>query len=489
MAIELSLRGLDKRKLAAVVFVGLLIVSVLSALAVKTLGTTIGILILGLTVGLPVAFGVVVYPRFGIIVLLISAYLIMWFYNMITIDFPLGTLMDAMEAILIIGFFLQQRTKPNWAIFKNPVTVLILIWIGYNLLEFFNPMAESRLAWVYTIRSVAVVMLMYFVFSYHIRTLEFIKLIIKIWLALSLFGALYAFKQEHFGFFEYEQKRLDANPLLQNLLYINGHWRKSSIFAEPVTFSYNMVMSTILCLCLMWGPTSMGKKIILGTMAAFFMLVMLYSGTRGAYVLLPAALILFAILTLNTKTIGIAAVAGIFFLFLINVPTSNVNLARFQTAFKPSQDASYNVRKTNRQRIQPYIRSHPIGGGLGSTGVWGVKFAPNSYLAKFPPDSGFMRVAVELGWIGLLILCALIFVVLKTGIENFFKIRNPELKSYCLAMLLMLFAVIVGNLPQEALVQFPTNIYFYLMIAMINILLRLDRAEPEQPEEKYILGM
>lgn len=488
MAIELSLRGLDKRRLLAVVFVGLLIASVLSALAIKTLGDTAGIIILGVTVGLPVAFGVIVYPRFGIIVLLISAYLIMWIYGMLTTDFPLGTLMDGMEAVLIIGFFLQQRTRRNWGIFKNPVSVLILIWVGYNLLEFFNPIAESRLAWVYTIRSVAVVMLMYFVFSYHIKTLEFIKLIIKIWLALSLFAAVYAFKQEQFGFFAFEQQRYDASPLLQNLLFINGHWRKSSIFAEPVTFSYNMVMSTILCLCLMWGPTSLGKKIILGTMAAFFMLVMLYSGTRGAYVLLPAALILFAILTLNTKTLAVAAIGGVFFLFLINVPTSNVNLARFQTAFKPSQDASYNVRKANRERIQPYIQTHPIGGGLGSTGVWGVKFSPNSYLAKFPPDSGYIRVAVELGWIGLLILCALVFVVLKTGIENFFKIRNPELKSYCLAMVLMLFAIIVGNLPQEALVQFPSNIYFYLMIAMINVLLRLDKAEPEEPEQ-YIMGM
>ena len=44
--------------------------------------------------------------------------------------------------------------------------------------------------------------------------------------------------------------------------------------------------------------------------------------------------------------------------------------------------------------------SFPIGGGLGSTGVWGQRFTPGSFLAMFAPDSGLIRVAVELGWVG-----------------------------------------------------------------------------------------
>jgi len=132
------------------------------------------------------------------------------------------------------------------------------------------------------------------------------------------------------------------------------------------------------------------------------------------------------------------------------------------------------VRKINQKRIQPYILSHPLGGGLGATGMWGIKFAPDSYLAHFPPDSGYVRVAVELGWVGLLIFCMLMFTVLRTGINNYYKIRDPELKSYCLASLLIIFALNVGNYPQEALVQFPTNVYFYLVLALIVVTRRLD---------------
>lgn len=67
------------------------------------------------------------------------------------------------------------------------------------------------------------------------------------------------------------------------------------------------------------------------------------------------------------------------------------------------------------------------------------------------------------------------FVILKTGIDNYYRIRDPELKSYCLAMVLIVFALNIGNYPQEALVQFPTNIYFYLVTAIIVVTYRLDK--------------
>ena len=159
---------------------------------------------------------------------------------------------------------------------------------------------------------------------------------------------------------------------------------------------------------------------------------------------------------------------------VIKVPTSNPTLARFQSAFRPSKDASFEERLKNQERIKPYILSHPIGGGLGSVGIWGQRFAPNSYLAQFPPDSGYVRVAVEMGWIGLLLYCIFNFVILYKGIQYFYLIRDPMLKSYCLGMILFIFAFDVGNFPQQALVQYPSNILFYLAMALLNVTMRLD---------------
>jgi putative inorganic carbon (HCO3(-)) transporter len=244
-----------------------------------------------------------------------------------------------------------------------------------------------------------------------------------------------------------------------------------------------MVMPSIFLICLITLKMDLWKKIGLGLLIALFLNSMLFSGTRGANPLLPAALVLFAILRYNRKVLVFSCFAALFLLFLIYVPTSNVNLYRFQSAFKPNNDQSYNLRKRNQKRIQPYILAHPMGGGLGSTGVWGKKYAPDSYLAQFPPDSGYIRVAVEDGWIGLLVFCTFMFIIIRTGIVNYYKIEDPELKVYCLAMTLIIFAYNLANFPQEALVQFPSSILFYFEAALINVTLRLDlnlRAEKKK---------
>src|SRR5262249_18386596 len=143
---------------------------------------------------------------------------------------------------------------------------------------------------------------------------------------------------------------------------------------------------------------------------------MLFSGTRSSYILIPAAMVMLVILKFNRKVFVFTAAAGFMLAFLIMVPTSNPTLARFQSAFKPSKDRSFEERAKNQEMIKPYILAHPICGGLGSVGVWGQRFAPDSFLAKFPPDSGYVRVAVEMGWIGLFIYCTFSFIILYTGI-------------------------------------------------------------------------
>jgi len=456
----------------------LFIISALVAIGIAEYGFVCGMLVLVGLMVIPIVYTLIVYPAVGIVIFLVMAYFIMWFLRL-GVNFPLGTLMDGMEALFLLGLFIQQKRNPDWRMFKGPITVMIIIWIVYNLIEALNPAAVSMLAWVYTVRSVAVVMVLYFIFVYNIRTVAFIRFIFKLWLALAFFAALYAFKQEHFGFFQFEMNYLHSDPNIELLLFIGGTWRKFSIFSDPVVFSYSMVVSSLLCIGLMTGPISWIKKVILFGLMCFYITNMLYSGTRGAFVLLPAAMILFAVLKYSKKMMVFLCIATVFLIGLIYVPTSNPTLYRFQTAFKPSNDASFNVRKINQKKIQPYILSHPVGGGLGATGEWGQRFAPNSYLANFPPDSGYVRVAVELGWIGLLLFCMLMFTILKTGINNYYKIRDPELKSYCLAMVLIVFAFHIGNYPQEALVQYPSNVYFYLVTALIVVLMRIDNEQTQ----------
>lgn len=440
--------------------------------------------LLAIFIGVPVVLGIIAYPKFGIAVLMIVAFFLNYVSEFLPPETPTGIILDAITYLLIFGFLLKFKYDKDWSYFKNPISYLVLAWLAYNFFEAINPASPSILAWVYTVRTVGVIMLMYFIFVYQIRSLATIKFLLKLWLVLALLAAISGFQQENFGLFPFEKAWYYSDPLRLSFLYINGHLRKVAIFPDPVTFSYNMVVAAVLCLCIIFTKIKTYKKVILSCMIPFFFLVMLYSGTRGAFVLPPAALAMLAVMNFNKKILVVVVGAGILLVGLIFMPTSNQFIKRFQTAFRPSDDASFNVRAENQKRIKPYILSHPIGGGLGSVGIWGRRFAPNSFLAKFPPDSGYVRVAVEMGWIGLILFCTLMFVILKTGINNYYLIKNPELKIYCLAMVLIIFVFNIGNYPQQALVQYPSNILFYLACALLSVTLRLDKQEQQELAEK-----
>ncbi len=457
----------------------LFLVSLLMAVAVAVGGIKGGILVLVGLIAMPVVYGIVAYPRFGIFIYLSLAYLIMWFFKL-GVNFPLGTVMDGLEGLFILSLFIQQKRNKDWTQFKGQVSTMILIWIGYNFFEIVNPSAESRLAWVYTVRTVAIVMFMYFIFLYYINSINYIKIIFKLWISLAMFAALYGLKQEYIGFFSFEDSYLHSDPGIELLLFIGGVWRKFSIFSDPVAFSYNMVTASLLCIGIMTGPISRAKRLILLGCVLTFILSMLSSGTRGAYVLLPAGLLLLSVLKYNKKVLLALVIGAVMAVGLVFMPTSNQTLYRFQSAFKPNDDPSFVLRKMNQKRIQPYILSHPMGGGLGATGEWGKRFAPYSYLANFPPDSGYVRVAVELGWIGLFLFCLLVFTILKTGINHYYLIKDPRLRSYCLAALLVVFALNVGNYPQEAIVQYPSNVIFYLVTALITVTYKLDQQQEKK---------
>jgi hypothetical protein len=363
----------------------LLVFSLLSSFVVYKFGIIGSVGILVLIVGLPALLATVIYPRFGISVLIFVSFFINYVSEFLPDEVPIGTLLDGITYLLILGFFIKQRKEQNWAYFNNPISYIIILWLAYNLFEALNPVAPAILAWVYTVRTVGFIMLMYFVFVFHIRSVSFIKFLFKLWLTLATIAALSAFQQENFGFFGFEKRYLYADPLRVSLLFIEGHMRKFAIFSDPVTFSYNMVVAALLCIALIMGNHSLRKKTVLGFMAAFFLFVMLYSGTRAAYVLVPASLLMLAVLNFNKRVLIFSLIAGFILGVLIVMPTYNPLIKRFQSAFRPSDDPSYNVRAENQKRIKPYILSHPIGGGLGSVGVWGKAVCTQFRVVKIPP--------------------------------------------------------------------------------------------------------
>lgn len=464
--------------------IALILCSAAAAVIVTKMGFSIGVALVILIIGIPVFFAIIFNLKFGITVIIVFSFFLM-FIMRITDAIPLGTIVDLIIALMIFGLLIKQINERDWSFAKNPISKVMAVWLLYNIFQVANPTAESRLAWVYVVRSVIGVLILYFIMMYSIKDIKFITFLIKLWIILAFIGALWGYYQEYIGFLPFEDKWLREDDLRFRLLFIAGRFRKFSIFSDPVVFGYLMAYTSIMLIILIAeGPFSKGKKIIMGLLAAFMLNSMLFSGTRSAYVLIFAGLIFYAVLKLNKKILITAGVLLILGAGLVFMPTSNPNLKRFQSAFRPSEDLSYLVRQQRQALIRPYILSHPFGGGLGSVGVWGRRFNPGSFLAKFAPDSTYVRLAVETGWVGLLLYLILFYTVFHVGVKDYMKMKDPLLKAYGSAMLVALYIIAFGSYPQQA-TQMPNGLFVYIAIAIVNRAKYFDSSYTEELKFGY----
>ncbi|MBN8705704.1 MAG: O-antigen ligase family protein [Bacteroidetes bacterium] len=320
--------------------------------------------------------------------------------------------------------------------------------------------------------------LLFFMTYAFIRTKKEIKNLLTFITILLLITSVWGILQFFNGYLSFEMAYVMANDAV-HLVYINGRWRSFGTMISPA--QYGIVVAYLMVLVFILASRKMSfflKMIYLGAgFAALF--AMVYSGTRSAYVVVPLALITLVILGKNLKLYFIGAGFGVLFLVLIVTPSNNYQIQRIQSAFNGEHDESYMVRKRNQEMIRPWILAHPLGGGLGSTGVWGQKFSPGTFLAKFPPDSGYVRVAVELGWIGLIIYLIMIGKIMISGIFAYWKMTDPELKKIVLAILSMLAAISVVEYAQEVINKLPTNMLFWIFLGILFKSIQIEKAEQQ----------
>ncbi len=390
-------------------------------------------------------------------------------------DLPFGLALDGLLVLLAISLVAQLAKAKNLAFVKHPISYMVLIWMYYCFFELLNPWALSRLAWVFTVRSLAGLLFLYFIALYTFDTLPKIKMIIKVILGLGLAAALYGLKQEFIGFSNTEIAWLNADPERFQLIVQWSRYRVFSVFSEPTTAGIVMAYLGCMCVVLLTGPYTKWTKAILAVAFVCMMLTLGFAGSRTPVAMVPAGLFFFVLLFPRKYILIIGAVILGFGALGVLKSSSNPVIHRLQSTFKPGEDASVQVRMDNQRIIQPFIRSRPVGSGLGSTGVWGKRFNPQFWLADFAHDSGLVRIAVEAGWIGLTIYMAFLWVILVTGIRQYFRARDPVIKNLTLAIVVAMFMLVLASYPQEAIPMLPTSLIFYVLLACLVNLGRIER--------------
>jgi len=189
--------------------------------------------------------------------------------------------------------------------------------------------------------------------------------------------------------------------------------------------------------------------------------------------MLSMGVVLYILMSIEKKiTLFFSLIFALGFLFIMFGPIyGNATINRLRSTFELSTEKSMEVRDNNRKRIQPFIHSHPLGGGLGTSGGNAV---PGHPLSDFPSDSGLLRSAIEYGWLGLLIQCFLYFIILQQGALAYYRSSYNVYQVYYLAATVGIFGYIVAQYAQVAIGMVPGSFLFY---GLLSIIIRLRQME------------
>jgi putative inorganic carbon (hco3(-)) transporter len=431
----------------------------------------------GILFGLLVVHRCIMDPIAGYYLLLFIAFFSEYPGRLLGKRFPVTTFVEVLVLILFIGTYWRARKDENQKgnLMKYSISSMLIIYVLFYLIQAFNPDMGSPAGWFFNSKRFTM-QILWFVISYRlINTPDRVRYFIKFWVVMSFIAALYGCYQQWFGFLPVEINTLDEHE--RGLLFQGGIMRKFSFLEGVVTFGNLCGCMAVVALVLALSEKKRKRKYQLGFIFFILFLGMSYSGTRTFTLMIPAGIALYVLMTLKNKaTIMTVFITLMAVLFIFFAPIDNPVLNRMRSTFD-AEDESLNVRTVNRKYIQPYVYAHPFGGGVATSGVEGVRFNPTHPLAGFPPDSGLLKIALDMGWIGLIISMAVFLMVLYQGIYYYFKIQNEEYKKYVLASTCAIFAVIITLYAQVTIGQMPTVFFIFGMMSIFKRLMEFDERE------------
>lgn len=404
-------------------------------------------------------------PESGLILVLILCFLINGLSRYVSLQFSLfidGVILAAAIAAFFHSGYGDYQRLAN-------VTIGSLgLWTFYTIMEIFNPESIGILPWFYAVRSVSFYLFVIAILTLLVfKTKKQLQIFFVIWFVCGILSALYGMKQAFIGLDAAEKAWLANGAAKQHLLF--GKLRIFSFYSDAGQFGAFMSFTSLTALIMAVRAETYKLKVfylVTGCLTGYGMLI---SGTRGALFVYIGAMV-YLLLDKNFKTfsIGLFILGSIFFLLRFTyLGSGNYNIQRMRSAVKPKDDASFQVRLENQKKFGEYLKDKPFGGGIGSSGYWGQRFNPGSFLAKTPTDSWYVRIWAETGKVGLILHILTLGGIFVHGFIMIINLKDKFIKQKLSAIYAGCFGVLIANYGNQVIGQFPTMVVFSMGIAII----------------------
>ncbi|WEK36231.1 MAG: O-antigen ligase family protein [Candidatus Pseudobacter hemicellulosilyticus] len=422
----------------------------------------------------------IVYPLFGFYCSYVVTICMMFPERMMNSGTPIptGLIPEYLAYLAMLGVLTkdQYRKQISPQFWNHSITIWILVLVVYTMLQGINPSMGNKLGWFNYFRKQVSYAAFFYISYCFLNSRKAIFNFTWFWLVISSLNALYCCKQQWLGFSGFEETWLMADPKRYALFVNFGFVRRFGLLSDPAAAGILYACGTVLCLVLALRAKKAKPRILFYLLAAIHFMATSYTGTRTGTLMVVAGVVLYCVMTLYDKrTVMFCGVFAFGLTALLVAPIYNNQIInRLRSTFEGSKDPSALVRDVNRHIAQPYVYSHPFGGGINTSGLAGSMYNPGHYLNSIPPDSGYMQVMLEQGPVGLLFTCIFYFVILRTGIRWFYRVKDEELKTLYVAHLAAIFTLMVAQYSQLAIGQYPSVLYFYSVLAMLLKLHQYD---------------
>lgn len=318
---------------------------------------------------------------------------------------------------------LWQRLRRSWHIPYNPIFLPLIAFVSFSFLTILNPALPSLIQGVMGWRFLSSSLLLFFAGFYAFSDRR------RIWRVLTLFSwvgilvALYGLVQLIRGYTPTEQawiNNLSATMIIENA---GGRYRLMSTTGSGVDLGFLLCLN-ILALVGQTLATRQGRTWRVGALG-LMSVVLIYTYVRTAWMALLLGLT-FLLLARFWYIKGIRLAfplilgMGITLMLLLPFGLASVanqfdNLAlrsRLGSLSNPFADRSINDRLHTWDTIWDVIQEHPLGLGTGTTGAASLRYASTIPSELTVIDNTYLKIVVEMGWLGLAIFLWLVFTVL-----------------------------------------------------------------------------
>ena len=374
-----------------------------------------------------------------------------------------------------------------WKFAYNFLTIGALVWALYCFFELLNPTAISE-AWISSRNLIYNGVIVSLISSVLITQYKYIKQLLFLLSILVILACIKALIQKYIGFDGTERQWLAEGGARTHIIATGT--RYFSFFTDAGNFGSNMGFA-----CVLFGIsaiyTSNKNTRIYYTITAILALYALFmSGTRGAIAVPLGGLLLFCFISKKFSLMIATAIIGIciytFFAFTY-IGQGNTMIRRMRTSFRPTEDASFNVRLENQKKIAEYLRERPFGEGLGLGGVEAQRFAERT-TTLIPHDSTYVKIWMETGIVGIILYLGLLIIALLWAcFIVMFRVKHNRLRGLLTAMLCGVFGLMISAYGNAFFNQFPTQIIVFTCLTIAINGHRIEKYTTDNQTNKQLI--